>query len=215
MTAPTEPPEGAADRPVDLGKHGAGEAEHGDPYDPYRFGLPEHLPPPEYAPPGWTPPGGWPAAGPPPAAPPPGGMPPPGPSPFTPGSPPPPGYSPYPYGYPPPPPQYSPYQPPPPGRGKAVTAFVLGILSIVMSWASFLDAVLIIAAVTFGVIALTERPAGSAQPRGMAIAGLVCAGIGAVLAIVWTVFVIHAVNQCGGFDQTSRPGFRHCLQQQF
>lgn len=207
MTAPTEPPEGSPEHPVDLDKHGAGEAAQPDPNDPYRFGMPERLPPPEYAPPGWAPPGGWPAAPPPPPAP---GEP-------GPGSPPPgyPQYPPGPFGYHPPPPQYSPYRVSAPGRGKAITALVLGALSIVLSWASFFDALLVIGAVTFGVLALTERRAGSPQPRGMAIAGLVCAAIGALLAIVWTVYVIHAVNQCGGFHQSGQPGFRSCLQRQF
>lgn len=210
MTGPTEPPEGSPDRPVDLGKHAdpVGGGKHPDPNDPYRFGLPERLPPPEYAPPGWTPPGGWPTA-----------APPVGPSQPGPGSGPPPGYPPYPppspYGYHPPPPQYSPYHVPAAGRGKAVTALVLGILSIFFFWASFFDALLVIAAVTFGIIALTERPGGATPPRGMAIAGLVCAAVGAVLAIIWTVFIIHAINQCGGFNQTNAPGFRTCLQQQF
>jgi hypothetical protein len=211
MTAPSEPPEGVPERPVDLGKHGPENADRPDPNDPYRFGLPERMPPPEYAPPGWTPPGGWPVYGTPPTG---SGQP--GPT-MPPGAPPPPGYPPYPppspYGYSPPPPQYSPYGMPAPGRGKAVTALVLGILSIVMSWASFFDALLVIGAVAFGVLALTERRPGPPQPRGMAIAGLVCAAVGAVLAVIWTVFFIHAINQCGGFNDTGRPGFRVCVQQ--
>jgi hypothetical protein len=205
MTAPTEPPEGSPDRPVDLSKQASSS---GDPNDPYRFGLPEQLPPPEYAPPGWTPPGGWPAAPQPGAQRPPGYPPPSGYPPYPP-------YPPYPHDYGPPPPHYSPYQAPQPGRGKAVTALVLGLLSIFMFWTAFFDAVLVIAAVAFGVVALTERSGDPRRPRGMAIAGLVCAGVGALLAIIWTVFIFHAVSQCGGVGNSGQPGFKTCLQQHF
>jgi hypothetical protein len=205
MTRPTEPPEGSEERPVDLSKRDPSAA---DPNDPYRFGLPDQLPPPEYAPPGWAPPGGWPAPG----TPPPGVQHPAG---FG----PPPGYPPqppqYPYQYGPPPPSYSPYHVPRPGRGKAVAALVLGVLSIVMFWSAFLDSLLVIAAVAFGVVALHEGPSGSGSPRGMAIAGLVCAAIGTLLATIWTVFLLHAISQCGGLNQSGQPGFRTCVQNHF
>jgi hypothetical protein len=215
MTTPSEPPEGSDERPVDLSKSGPSAA---DPNDPYRFGLPDKLPPPEYAPPGWVPPGGWPAPGAPQPGvhPPPGSAPPPGYPPQPPPGYPPPGYPPQPppygYRYGPPPPNYSPYQVPRRGRGKAVAALVLGLLSIVMFWTAFFDSVLIIAAVAFGVVALTERTNGSASPRGMAIGGLVCAAIAALLATIWTVFLLHGTNQCGGFGQSGQPGFRTCVQ---
>lgn len=207
MTRPTEPPGGSEERPVELSKRDPSAA---DPNDPYRFGLPDQLPPPEYAPPGWVPPGGWPAPDAPPA-----GARQPGPQQPT-GPPPPYGYlpqPPYPYRYGPPP-GYAPYQVPRAGRGKAVAALVLGILSIFMFWSAFFDSLLVVAAVAFGVTALIERPRGSGNPRGMAIAGLVCAGVGTLLATIWTVFLLHAISQCGGLAHSGQPGFRNCLQHQ-
>jgi hypothetical protein len=180
-----------------------------DPNDPYRFGLPDQPPPPEYAPPGWVPPGGWPA----PSTPQPGVQQGYGPPPGY----PPTGYPPPPPPYPGPPPSYPPYQARQRGRGKAITALVLGVLSIVLSVTAFIDALLVIPAVVFGVVAITERPAGPGSGRGMAIAGLVCAGIGALLAIIWTVWAFRAINECGGVHtmQVGGPGFRACLRQHF
>jgi hypothetical protein len=92
---------------------------------------------------------------------------------------------------------------------------VLGLLSILFFEMAFFDAVFVIAAVAFGAVALTERPTGPNSPRGMAIAGLVCAGVGALLAIIWTVFLFHAISQCGGVGNSGQPGFKTCLQQHF
>src|SRR6478609_499046 len=122
-------------------------------FDPYRYGKPDHPVPPEYAPPGYNPP---PAAS----------MPPPIQPPNQPPrqptqqqrvwppvdmakQPPPPQYGAY--------PGYTPHRPPPAGypaygmvqqsNGKATTAMVLGILSIVFFWLTFLDLGLAIPAI--------------------------------------------------------------------
>ena len=39
----------------------------------------------------------------------------------------------------------------------------------------------------------------------MAIAGLVCAVVGAIVATVLTVVFVHAINKCGGLDNTAVP----------
>jgi hypothetical protein len=173
-----------------------------DPNDPYRYGLPDRPPPPEFAPPGWTPPPGY-------YLPPQPPTPPQGPySPQGPYAPqghygPPPGWS-------PPPPPYGPpfgnqYGPPQPwdqrepGRGKAITALVLGIASIPLCVLSFLDLLLVMAAVAFGATALADHLPGRPSPgRSLARAGLICAAVGGVLAIVVTVAVIVKFrNDCG------------------
>jgi len=200
-----------------------------DPNDPYRFGLPDTPPPPEYAPPGWTPPSGWPAPQGPPQLPPQGqaqpGLPP--------GYPPVPGqHRPFQHGAPPPPwgppsqqgpPVYPPYPyaPTPDRRDavtrrRAITSLVLGGVSILMFWTSFLDAVLVIAAVAFGAIALSggshATDSRAVAGRRLAMAGLVCAAVGAAAAVGWTVYLVHLINLCGGFNQPNSPALRACLQ---
>lgn len=250
MTAPDDPERSSSAEGVDLTK-GAPDAE--EPFDPYRYGKPDHPIPAEYAPPGYTgpviptappPPPGW---GPPTAGwgpPPPSANPanpfsnPPG-TPYSPhgadtpysphgagapysphGEVPPPAYPPGPgqYPYPPtPPPGYYPPPPgygyrPPAGNGKAITALVLGIGSIVFCFFFFFDALLVIPGLIFGIIAMNEAKARGGSGRGMAVAGVICSVIGAVLATVMSVLLFHAVHQCGGFDNGNVPGFQDCVQ---
>jgi hypothetical protein len=222
MTRPDDPEHNSSSEGVDLSK---GDQADDPPFDPYRYGKPEHPIPAEYAPPGYT----GPVVQTPPApqdwGPPPGANPtnpfsnPPG-TPYTPyAEPPPPGFAQPPpgqYPYPPPPPGY---YPPPPGyghapsrsNGKAVTALVLGVASIVMCWLSFFDAALVIPGVIFGLIAMNEaKVAGTG--RGMAVAGLVCSIVGGLLATLLTVLLLHAADKCGGIDNSDRPGFQNCLR---
>jgi hypothetical protein len=229
----TEPDNAHSDG-VDLGKHGPEDSgappPADEPFDPYRFGRPDHPIPAEYAPPGYT----GPTIPTPPPSPSPGGPPgypsypsypenpfnhPPG-TPYGPGVPPPP----YGGGPPPPSPPYGPYGPQPPvpppwtgypqpkpGNGKAIAGLVLGILSVVFFWLSVLDVVLLIPALICGLLGLTEgRRTGSG--RGMAIAGLVCTALGTCLAAAFTVVIVHAANQCGGFHEQDQPGFQQCLR---
>jgi hypothetical protein len=123
----------------------------------------------------------------------------------------------YPGGYGPPPPGYAGYGPAKTGNGKAVAALVLGIVSIVFCWLSVLDVVPIILALVFGLIALSEaksRPDGGG--RSMAISGLVCCVIGAILATIVTVKIVHAIDQCGGFNSSrSSTVFQECIRDNF
>jgi hypothetical protein len=216
MTTPSEPQNGPSEPQVDLTKN---DPTADAPFDPYRFGKPDHPVPPEYAPPGYTPPPS---------------VTPPDPGPYATSYPPPPqqgqpydpAHPPYPYGAPPygnapygnapygapPPPYYHSYTPPKTGNGKATAALVLGILAIVMFWTSIFDAVLVILALIFGFIALREVNSRRSGGKGMAVAGLICAAVGAILAIVWTVYILSAVNKCGGIDQNNTTGFQQCVQ---
>ena len=220
MAAPSDGPD---DR-VDLQKPAGDQPE---PFDPYRFGAPDVPPPPEYAPPGYQPPPGYqyPGATSGPEANPHGpypaypygttnsgyGQAPPGQAPY--------GQAPYgqvPYGQAPygqAPYGQAPYgQQPGTGSGKAVTALVLGIVSIVLFWTTIFDAVFIILALIFGFLGLNDARARGGRGRGQALAGLVCAAIGAVLAIVFIVFAVHLANKCGGLDNQNDSGFQQCLR---
>jgi len=241
MTTPSGPDNGdpSPSEGVDLGKPERMADPTADaPFDPYRFGKPEHPIPAEYAPPGYTgpttpaptpydagsanpygpPPPGVGAANPfanPPGTPygsgptpppyqyPPGQYPPSQPGQYPPGQ--------YGYGGPTPPPYYG-YAPPRNSNGKAIAALVLGILSIVFFWLSFFDAVFVVLALIFGLIALAETKRTPSGGRGFAVAGLVCTVIGALLATIFTFWIIHAANKCGGISNSDDPGFNHCIQ---
>jgi hypothetical protein len=152
------------------------------------------------------------------------GYPPPGQSPY-----PPPGQPPYPPpGQPPYPPPYSAYlppgqspypqaypgyPPPRPGHGKAITALVLGICSILFFWTTFFDVLLIIPALVFGFMALSEARRAGGGSRGMARAGLICTAVGTVLALAFTIFALHRVNHCTDLYGSSGPAYDHCVRQ--
>jgi hypothetical protein len=183
------------------------------PFDPYRFGAPEHRVPPEYAPPGFEQTGYNPPVPPPdPVVPPvpPYAAPPSAPvNPYNPGPPangpygqPPHGYQPYvqqpppnqpygpPSGYPTPPPNYYGYPQPGAGNGKALAGLILGILSCVFFFFTIADAVLIVPGFIFSLMGLSEARRTGVR-RGMARWGLTLTIIGTVLAVVlFTIAIV-------------------------
>jgi len=100
----------------------------------------------------------------------------------------------YPPNQPYPPQPYPPtYPPPPQGNGMAVTAMVLGILAIILCWVPFLNWLLALLAIIFGAIGISvanKRQSG----KGMAIAGLVCGAIGAIIGILLVLLVFTAAR---------------------
>jgi hypothetical protein len=178
-------------------------------FDPYRFGAPEHPIPPEYAPPGYQPPphlqyqppAPFGQAG--------------APHPQQPQAP---QYPQQPYGpqYPqfpavPPPPPYGQYPQPRTGNGKAIASLVLGIASIVFCWLSILDALFVVLAVIFGLIALNEakrKPSG--EGRGMAISGIACAVVGAILATILTFVIYNKFRDCINLG-TGSSAYKQCI----
>jgi hypothetical protein len=220
MTTPSEPENGEPIERVNLNK--GEQAAEDVPFDPYRFGKPDHPIPAEYAPPGYTgpvipsaqyqqPANPWQPGAPVPTQPNPFSNPP-----GTPYGPPP--QQPYQYPpmqYGPPPPPYHGYAQPTAGNGKAIAALVLGIASIVFCWLFVFDAIFVVLGIVFGIIAIGEAKAPGRRGRGMAIAGLICSIVGAFLATLFTVLLVHAVHQCGGFNNTDATNFNQCVQDHF
>jgi len=187
-------------------------------FDPYRFGAPEHPVPPEYAPPGYVPPAPVEQPPPPLSSPPYHEYPPyAGGQPY--GQQPYPGaqqqpYQPYPGTYYPPPP-WTQYPPPRAGNGKATAALVLGIVSIVFFWTSIFDVVPVVLAIVFGSIALNDSKRTNGNGRSMAVSGIVCGVIGALLAITFTVVVYTRIKPClEEYDQGSSAQ-NSCIRDKF
>jgi hypothetical protein len=188
-----------------------------EPFDPYRFGAPDHPIDPAYAPPGYVPPTqppntygqppGYPQAGPPQGG---YGQQPGYGQPYPPGYGQPTGYG-QPYGYPPAP-NGSPYPGAYPqtrrGNGFAITALVLGILSLLFCWANFIDAVFVIPAVIFAIIGISASKTRGTG-KGMAIAGLITAIVGLVLASIFAVYVLRNLH-CGDVSNGSGGSSTHC-----
>jgi hypothetical protein len=92
--------------------------------------------------------------------------------------------------YPPPPPYGAPdpYAQAPTGNGYAVTALVLGLISLILSWFPGVDWVLAALAIIFGAVGISTAGRRGGAGRGMAIAGLVLGVVTAVLGIIfWAV----------------------------
>ena len=75
-----------------------------------------------------------------------------------------------------------------PGQGFAVTALVLGCVSIVTFW---LWAVVPILAIIFGGIAMYKARSAGRKPSGMAIAGLV---LGIVFTAIFVLIILIAMS---------------------
>jgi hypothetical protein len=201
------------DEPADQGEQAQAPLD----FDPYRFGKPDFPVPAEFAPPGYQPP--------PPTEPPPGygspqyGAPaygPPAGQPYgqPPGPPYPAGQYPNgPGGYGPIPPPYGgQYPPQKAGNGKATASLVLGIASILLCWLVFLDAIPVILALIFGALG---RAQAVRDPRsggkGMALAGMICAVVGAIAAIALTVVYTRIAHDCSSYN-TGTTAFNDCLR---
>ncbi len=195
---PAAPPGRASTDPVSFDKPAPAET----PFDPYRFGAPEHPVPPEYAPPGYTPP---PQPAPPPYAS----------SPYGPGHAG--GYGYPPPGYPAPiPPGYAQQYPQPrTGNGKAIAALVLGILAVMFCWTSIFDVVFVALAVIFGFLGLSDAKRGGGG-RGLAISGLVCAVVGALLATILSVVIYSRIRPClDVYDRHDTSQYNACIRDRF
>ncbi|WP_424766250.1 DUF4190 domain-containing protein [Paenibacillus sp. sgz302251] len=79
--------------------------------------------------------------------------------------------------------QQPPYYQPPKTNGKAITALVLGVSSIVIPYIGFFIGIV---GIIFGNLSLKEIKRTGEQGRGLGIAGLVCSIIGTIL---WVLIV--------------------------
>jgi hypothetical protein len=96
----------------------------------------------------------------------------------------------------------------PPASGKATASLVLGIISLVFAWLSFLSVVAVACAVVgliLGTIARRELPPGHSS--GAATAGFVCSIIGLVFAILVLAVSIIALTALVNFGANLGPAY--------
>ena len=97
------------------------------------------------------------------------------------------------------------YQPGP-SRAMAITAFVVGLASLLVAWVPFvfvLGAAGAIVGVVFGVLALRRISAGTATGKSLAVWGLVLSVLAAPLCVVGFVFSREVLRQ---LDELTDPG---------
>ncbi|MNP38648.1 hypothetical protein D3C76_1321730 [compost metagenome] len=85
---------------------------------------------------------------------------------------------------------YPPPAPPAKTNGKAITALVLGILSIALPYIGFFIGIV---AIIISSLSFKELKYKHEQGRGMAVAGLVCGIVGTALYAIIIIIVIIAV----------------------
>lgn len=90
-------------------------------------------------------------------------------------------------------------------QGYSIASLVCGILGLLCCCCGWFGLIVSIAGIVLGVISLNKNCEG----RGMAIAGIVCGGIGALVAVIAVIIaaatggVADALNNIGDMDQIS------------
>lgn len=93
----------------------------------------------------------------------------------------------------------------PQGNGMAVAGLVLGIISIVLFFLSWIDAIIGILAIIFGAIGMSKANKIGGKGKGMAMAGLICGVIGVIISIAITVWALKQFNRRGRFGEIAPP----------
>lgn len=104
-------------------------------------------------------------------------------------------------GPPPPPPAPPAAQP---TNGMAVASLVLGILSLLLFFTIVPPFILGALAVIFGALGLSKAKQG-APNKGLALAGLICGGVGILAAIAFIALVVTAGDVVTNFTYTISP----------
>lgn len=106
-----------------------------------------------------------------------------------------------PAGPPPPPPAPPAIQP---TNGMAVASLVVGILSLLLFFTIVPPFILGALAVIFGALGLSKAKQG-APNKGLAVAGLICGGVGILAAIAFIALVVTAGDVVTNFTYTISP----------
>jgi hypothetical protein len=97
----------------------------------------------------------------------------------------------------------------PPRNGFGITALVLGILAIVLSWSAVGGVLFGVLAIIFAILGMRRAGRGEATNRGMSISGLVTGIIGLIIGIIVAVALGSFISIFGG----SFSNFTDCVNQ--
>lgn len=93
--------------------------------------------------------------------------------------------------------------------GFAIAGLVCGILSIVCCCAWYISGILGILGLVFSIMVLTKKLPG----RSLAIAGVICAGIGVILAVIMMVIVLSVTHSLSSMSPEELRALLEMLEQ--
>lgn len=93
--------------------------------------------------------------------------------------------------------------------GFAIAGLVCGILSIVCCCAWYISGILGILGLVFSIIVLNKKLPG----RSLAIAGVICAGIGVILAVIMMVIVLSVTHSLSSMSPEELRALLEMLEQ--
>jgi hypothetical protein len=98
----------------------------------------------------------------------------------------------------------------PQGNGMAVAGLVLGILGLVLCWASILGWILALLGIIFGGLGMSKANKIGGKGKGMAVAGLVCGVLGLILGIALFFWALNQMKRHSRFGEApvSEPDMR-------
>ena len=95
-------------------------------------------------------------------------------------------------------------------NGRAVAGLILGILSLALFFFTVLDVPLIVLGIIFSSLGLAAAKRGEGR-RAMALAGLICSLIAALVVAATTVFVLHRVRICDRSYDRGTSQYSSCI----
>jgi hypothetical protein len=80
------------------------------------------------------------------------------------------------------------------GNGMAVAGLVLGVVAIALFWIPVLNWILALLGIVFGAVGMGKAKKIGGRGKGMALGGLICGVVGALLGVLFVVWVVLAVK---------------------
>ncbi len=96
------------------------------------------------------------------------------------------------------------YNEPPKSNGLAIASLVLGIISIPMACCYGAGLVFGIIALILGLVSKPKTGPGAGRLPGMAIGGIICGIIGALMSIAMIVYLAYIISEYGDLDELFR-----------